>query len=1399
MNDKEKERIERCTVRIECINKSNNKDSEFGTGFLVEKNIVVTASHVINKYYEDPLNYFMHVTPIKAKQDKDIKVKCVIENKKNRFIAILELEENVKEVNPLKFALDYRIKRNDMYFSFGYPKLKIQGHALENKIVTNINEIQSKRANWELKIVGEKLDDFSGFSGAPVVIDDRLIGIIQTQAEAGGKALSIAMSSIDIMREYISDEYCIENKKEFFQGFNDTLGLLNSSEKYYSSLKEENGRFHYLNIVDMIIPNGKFVETNIKLNEKYNMPLKESMNILWKKSCWHAVIVGEGGMGKTVSLLRLWKEYLGASGTQYPIPLFIELSEYNTAQEEEKANFIIKQIGCYYLNKMYLTHEEEEALWDIIKTPITIKETKIPSVILFLDGFNEISVEKSELLVELRKIIKLAHGIQIIITSRTDMRQMIGLQSFNRIDLQKLTVQQIEKFLNISINLGYRGKLYELIKNPMMISLYSATSKTVEQYSEDPRFDLKREIETSGELLWNFVESQIIKKYEDNCFKSNSIYYTFLLKFIIPYIGYKMELGGEFSITSSELKIIIDDIYEKYNSDIFFDAFDSFIGFENTLGMEMLSGVDKRERFFKTKNTICEELAILVEENGRYRFIHQNFRDYFAAVHIINQIKIGNFDRKIPEEIKENIISDSVRRFIGDIEGEHLRKPQLSEDGWTLNKDNKSVLYTMIEQCKGVFDGSIGFAVWNIVEIWKCSRGELTGLNLSNLDLSRIGLNNIICTRWYKDKSLTTDFNKSKISNKNILSQGHTAPINNISYSRDGKKILTDSSDGTIKEWDVLTGECLKVYDGMTRIVFSAEYSNCGTKILSSSIDGISEWDIESGKCTKYFDDSGWKGNATYSKDDKKIIVHNYSGYIKEWDIDKETYIKKYKVDCKYGEVKYSLNNESVFILSPIEGVFEEICMHTGEVLRVLNKHFEGIETITYSFDERKVLTACKDGTIMEWDMETLEYIRTYGNSVMNAYRVVYSRDGKKILSAHRDGHIMEWSTETGECIGIYTVRYSSFDKFLLKYSKDAKKMLVALMESATFMEIDIYSGELIRRYEGNINGVNDAIYNAEGNIIITVSQDCIIREWDVEKGICIKSYLGHFSEVSSVTYSNDGSKILSASDDKTIREWSTESGRCLKVYEGNLECVNYATYSPDNMKILSACSDGVVKEWFTDTQEFLEIYKCKQEEWITKVKYNRDGKKALISFGNGLIIEVSMDTKQTIRAYMEHSEVVYDVIYYNRENKILSASYDNKIKEWSTSTGECLRTYIGHNGSVNSIELSYDEEKILSASADHTIKEWDTKTGQCIQTYEGHSGNIQRAVYSKDRKKILSASSDGTAREWSVETGECIRTYYNHSGLIIQNCSFRDLHVESDLSKEDIDIFKHYGAIVDL
>ena len=211
MNNNEKERIEKCVVQIECVNKVDRNDIELGTGFFVDKNIVITASHVINKYYENPSEYDINIIPVKANIDKAIKVKKTVGSERNNYISILELEETVETISPLKFTLGYEIKRDDMYFTFGHPQsARKNGFSMENKVATTINEHQSRKIDWVLNLSGERLENFDGFSGSPVIIDNMLVGIIQTESLEGRTAISLGMTSIDIIRALVPNKYCQE-------------------------------------------------------------------------------------------------------------------------------------------------------------------------------------------------------------------------------------------------------------------------------------------------------------------------------------------------------------------------------------------------------------------------------------------------------------------------------------------------------------------------------------------------------------------------------------------------------------------------------------------------------------------------------------------------------------------------------------------------------------------------------------------------------------------------------------------------------------------------------------------------------------------------------------------------------------------------------------------------------------------------------------------------------------------------------------------------------------------------------------------------------------------------------------------------------------------------------------
>jgi WD40 repeat protein len=155
-----------------------------------------------------------------------------------------------------------------------------------------------------------------------------------------------------------------------------------------------------------------------------------------------------------------------------------------------------------------------------------------------------------------------------------------------------------------------------------------------------------------------------------------------------------------------------------------------------------------------------------------------------------------------------------------------------------------------------------------------------------------------------------------------------------------------------------------------------------------------------------------------------------------------------------------------------------------------------GVESVAFSPDGKRIASGSYDNTIFVWDAETGEIVlgplKGHTSTVIS---VAFSSDGKQIVSGSRDNMIRVWDIEAGQ----------------------------------------VHLGPL----KGHASMVESIAFSPDGNRIASGSFDNTIRVWDAETGEVVLGPLkGHNSEVISVAFSPDGKQIVSGSQDKTIRVW---------------------------------------------------------------------------------------------------------------------------------------------------------------------------------------------------------------------------------------------------------------------
>ena len=80
--------------------------------------------------------------------------------------------------------------------------------------------------------------------------------------------------------------------------------------------------------------------------------------------------------------------------------------------------------------------------------------------------------------------------------------------------------------------------------------------------------------------------------------------------------------------------------------------------------------------------------------------------------------------------------------------------------------------------------------------------------------------------------------------------KGHTNSVWWVTFSPDGKSLLSASFDQTLKLWSVSTGECLQTFEGHDGAVTVAQFSPDGQFVVSGSLDRtLKVWDLLTGKC----------------------------------------------------------------------------------------------------------------------------------------------------------------------------------------------------------------------------------------------------------------------------------------------------------------------------------------------------------------------------------------------------------------------------------------------------------------------------------------------------------------------------------------------------------------------
>jgi WD40 repeat protein len=280
---------------------------------------------------------------------------------------------------------------------------------------------------------------------------------------------------------------------------------------------------------------------------------------------------------------------------------------------------------------------------------------------------------------------------------------------------------------------------------------------------------------------------------------------------------------------------------------------------------------------------------------------------------------------------------------------------------------------------------------------------------------------------------------------------GHTAPVNGIDISSDGKFLLSCSKDQSIRLWDLTKQEQLKVISSLPSSIKKVVLNPEGTKFYATGYNKVFYCDLQKFKVEKSYKahaafiesvsiqndllattswrdksiliwkrdgfkkqlamkDSVWTDCSTFSKDGKILITGDHANLIKLWDVNSGELITKFAghTDWIYD---LALSNDSKFLYSgSFDGSVRIWEMASQKNIGTLKEHTGGIVSIDLSKDGKYLVSAGVDKSILVWDTQERKVVHRIPEAHDGTILDVRFMNGvDKIISAGSDNKIKIW------------------------------------------------------------------------------------------------------------------------------------------------------------------------------------------------------------------------------------------------------------------------------------------------------------------------------------------------------------------------------------------------------
>jgi len=331
---------------------------------------------------------------------------------------------------------------------------------------------------------------------------------------------------------------------------------------------------------------------------------------------------------------------------------------------------------------------------------------------------------------------------------------------------------------------------------------------------------------------------------------------------------------------------------------------------------------------------------------------------------------------------------------------------------------------------------------------------------------------------------------------KPIILQGHSRPIKDIKFNKDGDFIFTASSDRLITLWATDSGERIGTFEHSAAIN-NITLTQDSKILISGDNTGISYfWEVSTGKLLKKIETEPWFSvrSCDLSYGDKMLAVSfggrqkDSDSYVNVYnlddvlraDTDKNLTIKKIEPlkefkakSSKYVTSKW-INTNRNLVCTKDDGSIVMLDYETKDIIREAKIHSEIIQDMDISKKEEIILTASKDGKAKVINPDTFEVMKTLNPT-----------DPTRNLNSCKISPLFSVADDNEERLHA-----------LLAGGQESRDVTTTHAKKGGFelLFYNVMYGEELGALQGHFGPVNTVAFNPFGDVVASGAEDSTVR-----------------------------------------------------------------------------------------------------------------------------------------------------------------------------------------------------------------------------------------------------------------------------------------------------------------